>query len=171
MLCVVTEHWYRAERYRLHAEALWKLLDENRAFHNITETQMNGLRAELTDAFRWCWEGRPDDPKADAEGVEEYWKEWGGKDSKVDFDTTAVGIGPHSITVPAVSESVEQPSQNNNTVTQGPSSDDKLHLILDDSGEAGSRTTNLPIGAARKTAPGSTSTQIASGGMQWRKTR
>jgi hypothetical protein len=58
MLCVVTEHWYRAERYRLHAEALWRLLDDNRAFHHITETQMNNLRAELTDTSRWCWEGQ-----------------------------------------------------------------------------------------------------------------
>ena len=33
MLCVVTEHWLRAKRYRLHAEALWKLLDNNRAIH------------------------------------------------------------------------------------------------------------------------------------------
>jgi hypothetical protein len=245
MLCVVTEHWHRAERYRLHAEALWKLLDESRAFYRITETRMNNLRAELTDTFRWCWEGRPDDPKADAEGAEDYWEEWGGKDPEVDFDTTAVGIGPDGITVPRVSSlsedlfgasihsqvdsnatitlgeatnfgldhspshtgharstsdptpsyvglrcnkrsldddddaeeedikrvkqetaSVEQPSQNTNIVTRGPSSDDKLHLVLDDdSGEAGSRTTDLSIRAARRIAPRSTR-QIASGGTQ-----
>jgi hypothetical protein len=29
--------------------------------------------------------------------VEGYWEEWGGKDPKVDFDTIAVGIGPHGI--------------------------------------------------------------------------
>jgi hypothetical protein len=94
MLCVVTEHWFRAERYRLHAEALWKLLDNNRAIHQITWIHMNQLRAELDDAYRWCSEGRPDDPEEDAKGVEEYWEEWGGKNEKEDFDTSKVGIGP-----------------------------------------------------------------------------
>jgi hypothetical protein len=96
MLCIVTEHWFRAERYRLHAEALWKLLDDNREIHKATNSVMNGLRGELNDAYRWCCEGRPDDPEADAEGVAEYWEEWGGKDPNVDFDTSAVGTDPAS---------------------------------------------------------------------------
>jgi hypothetical protein len=94
MLCVVTEHWFRAERYRLHAEALWKLLDNNQSNHHISWSSMNATRRELNHAYLWCKDGKPDDPVADAEGVEEYWEEWGGKISKEDFDTSAVSTAP-----------------------------------------------------------------------------
>lgn len=122
MLCVVTEHWFRAKRYRLHAEALWKLLDNNRAIHQITWIHMNQLRSELDDAYRWCSEGRPDDPEEDAKGVEEYWEEWGGKIEREDFDTSAVGIGPAGTITGGTTTGVSEDKSGASTTTQ-PGSD------------------------------------------------
>jgi hypothetical protein len=127
MLCVVTEHWLRAERYRLHAEALWKLLDNNKSNHHISWSSMNATRRELNHAYLWCKDGKPDDPVADAEGVEEYWEEWGGKILKEDFDTSAVGIAPPGM-ISGVSEDISGASMatqagSDTTIIQGENSD------------------------------------------------
>jgi hypothetical protein len=140
MLCATTEHWYRAERYRLHAEALWKLLDQNRSAHKLSYREMAELRRDLNDAFRWCWEGRPDDPEADAEGVEEYWEEWGGKDPKEDFDISDVGVAP----VDTISEITSGASMatlagSNTTITQAGSEATATR--------AGSETTATQVGS------------------------
>jgi hypothetical protein len=127
MLCVVTEHWFRAERYRLHAEALWKLLDNNQSIHHISWSSMNSTRREPNHAYLWCEDGKPEELEADAVGVEEYWEEWGGKILKEDFDTSAVGIAPPGM-ISSVSEDISgapiaTQADSDTTITRGEPTD------------------------------------------------